>query len=167
MARGELERTVQQSLLDRLTDDEPRVAADAPMTWAQSVRAFKAGVRRDLEWLLNTRRTAELAPEHLVEVGRSLHHYGLSDLTSLSKDSESDRERLLHWVEDVIATYEPRLANVRVTLAEGQPADAHRRELHFVIHGVLRMDPSPEQVAFDTVLEFASGDVEIRGAAGA
>ena len=163
MARGELERTVQQSLLDRLTDDEPRVAADAPMTWAQSVRAFKAGVRRDLEWLLNTRRTAELAPEHLVEVGRSLHHYGLSDLTSLSKDSESDRERLLHWVEDVIATYEPRLANVRVTLAEGQPADAHRRELHFVIEATFLLDPTPERVLYDTVLDLTRGDYALRG----
>ena len=167
MAKGELERTVQQSLLDRLTDDEPRVAADVPMTWAQSVRAFKAGVRRDLEWLLNTRRTAEVAPEHLVEVGRSLYHYGLNDMMSLSKDSDSDRERLLRWVEEVIATYEPRLENVRGALADVEPANAHRRELHFVIQGVLRMDPSPEQVVFDTVLEFASGDVEIRGLGGA
>ena len=163
MAKGELERTVQQSLLDRLTDDEPRLAADTPMTWAQSVRVFKASVRRDLEWLLNTRRTSELAPEHLTEVGRSLHHYGLADMTSLSKDSEGDRERLLRWVEEVIATYEPRLEGVRVALSEVEETEAHRRELRFVIHGVLRMDPSPEQVVFDTVLEFASGDVEIQG----
>src|SRR5215213_9683839 len=163
MAKGELERTVQQSLLDRLTDDEPRVAADAPMTWAESVRAFKAGVRRDLEWLLNTRRTVELAPEQLEEVGRSLHHFGLPDMTSLSKDASSDRERLLRWVEDAIATYEPRLEGVRVSLVEVEEREAHRREMRFLIEGVLRMDPSPEQVVFDTVVEFASGDVEVRG----
>ena len=44
---------------------------------------------------------------------------------------------------------------------EGQE---HRRELRFHVEGTLLMDPTPEQVIFDTVLHFASGEYEVGGA---
>ena len=48
------------SVLDRLTDNDPKSpTVEAPLSRAESVRALKAGVRRDLEWLLNTRRTPD------------------------------------------------------------------------------------------------------------
>lgn len=161
MATAGIERTAQQSLLDRLVDEEPRVPADPPPSWAKSVRAFKAGVRRDLEWLLNTRRIPEPPPDSAEELRRSLYCYGLPDVTSLSWDSIDDRMRLMRHVEEVITLLEPRLSGVRVSLAEGDADD--RRHVRFLVEATLRMDPAPERVVFDTVLEVSTGDYRVTG----
>lgn len=165
MARPELERTVQQSVLDRLIDPDPQVTADPPVTLAHSIRQYKAAVRRDLEWLLNTRRIAVPAPDELDEVQHSLYHYGLPDVTSLSSDSPESRLWLLSRIEETIAMFEPRLTGVRVSLTE--TAGEGGRELRFLIEGTLRMDPTPEQVVFDTVLELGSGAYQVGGVSGA
>ena len=165
MTKREIERTVQGSLLDRLTDVEPKSNVEGRVGYLESVRQFKNGLQRDLEWLLNTRRIPVSAPEELAELQRSVYHYGLPDLTSISRDSPEARDRLLRRVEDAIATYEPRLANVNIVMLEME-GEQHRRELRFHVEGTLLMDPTPEQVVFDTVLHFASGEYEISGAAG-
>jgi type VI secretion system protein ImpF len=166
MTKREIERAVQPSLLDRLTDHEPRhVTSEARVGYAESARLFKAGLQRDLEWLLNTRRIPVAAPDELEEVCQSVYHYGLPDLTSLSRDSLEARERLRHRVEDVIALFEPRLKDVNITIVEME-SETRRRELRFHVEGTLLMDPTPEQVVFDTVLHFASGEYEVSGAGG-
>lgn len=120
MAKREIERTVQPSLLDRLTDEDPRAAADGRTSYAESLSQFKASVRRDLEWLLNTRRTPTPAPDHLEELPRSLYNFGVPDITSLSADSPAVRMQLLHDVESTLAIFEPRLDNVRISLVEAE-----------------------------------------------
>jgi type VI secretion system protein ImpF len=165
MTKREIERTVQASLLDRLTDYEPRNNSEARVGYLESVRQFKAGLQRDLEWLLNTRRIPVTAPEELDELQRSVYHYGLPDITSISRDSHDARDRLLRRVEDAITTFEPRLENVTISVVEME-GEEHRRELRFHVEGTLLMDPTPEQVIFDTVLHFASGEYEVGGSGG-
>jgi type VI secretion system protein ImpF len=156
-----IERSVQQSLLDRLVDLEPRNSSEAPPSWSESVRQLKNSLRHDLEWLLNTRRNPESAPESFDEVRRSLYNFGFPDITSLGRDSREVRERLLRQVEETIATFEPRLAGVKVSLAE--TGEAGNRQLRFLIEGLLRMEPNPEQVVFDTLLEISSGEYHVQG----
>ncbi|HEU4628437.1 MAG TPA: type VI secretion system baseplate subunit TssE [Gemmatimonadaceae bacterium] len=166
MARaGEIERTVQQSVLDRLMDDEPRLAGDPSMTWSDSVRALKQTLRRDLEWLLNTRRTPQPAPEACEEVRQSLYRYGLPDVTSLHRDAPDTPARLALEVEEAIALFEPRLAGARVSLVEDDAGG--ERRIHFVIEAMLRMDPTPERVVFDTVLDVAKNEFEVQQAGAA
>lgn len=160
MPKRTIERTVQQSVLDRLIDEDPRQPADVSLSWAQSVRSLKEALRRDVEWLLNTRRIHQPAPEVLEEVDKSLYHYGLPDLTSLSADDPRTRQVLIRHVEEAIQVFEPRLTNVRVSLVESEYD--RTRELRFVIEGLFKMEPSPEQVAFDTVLETSSGKFQVR-----
>ena len=50
-------------LLDRLLDYEPEVKSEAPLTRSASLARLKVAVRRDLENLLNTRRTPDIIPE--------------------------------------------------------------------------------------------------------
>ncbi len=166
MAKAEFERTVQQSVLDRLIDLDPESSADPPPNFARSVKQYKASLRRDLEWLLNTRRIPEPAPDEFEQVQRSLYHYGLPDITSLSRDSTDARARLVREVEQAIAIFERRLANVQVTPGESD-TESGRRELHFQIQAILRMEPTPEQVVFNTVLELPTGEIEVRGDHGA
>ena len=161
MAKSEIERTVQPSLLDRLTDVDPRSSADPSIIFAESVRRFKASLQRDLEWLLNTRRTPEGIPEDWFDqLPRSVYYYGIPDITSLSRDTQAARTILLRDVEEAIATFEPRLTDVRISVVE-EEGEHFRRELRFHIEATLRMDPTPEQVVFDTVLNFASGEYDI------
>jgi type VI secretion system protein ImpF len=163
MPKPEAEANVTQSLLDRLIDAEPRQGLDSPMSRAQSVRQLKASLRHDLEWLLNTRRTPDEAPDSLGELQQSLYHYGLPDMSSLSINSPKDQARLAWLLESTIATFEPRLEAVKVTM---EPIAPGSRMLRFQIEGMLRMDPAPERVSFDTVLELTSGTYQVKGDAG-
>ena len=58
MARPDREPNLLPSLLDRLLDDRPGVTSEPAVSRAQSLRALKKSVARDLEALLNTRREA-------------------------------------------------------------------------------------------------------------
>ncbi|MBI4877701.1 MAG: type VI secretion system baseplate subunit TssE [Acidobacteria bacterium] len=164
MAKLETEAHVTPSLLDRLTDAEPKLALDSPMTRAQSVRQLKASLRHDLEWLLNTRRTPDEAPDTLPDLQASLYNYGLPDMTSFSINSQQDQSRLSWLLESTIATFEPRLESVQVSM---EPVAAGSRMLRFQIEGMLRMDPAPERISFDTVLELTSGTYQVKGDAAA
>lgn len=156
------DRSVRLSVIDRLIDEEPGLAADPPRTWAESVRHLKASVLRDLEWLLNTRRMIELAPGAYAEVQRSLYHFGLPDVSSVSRDSPTALRLLQQQMEECIRLFEPRLDSIRVVAAE--QATGERRELRFVIEAMLRMEPNPERIIFDTVLETARGEFRLEAA---
>jgi type VI secretion system protein ImpF len=163
MAKRGIERTVRQSLLDRLSDDKPQVGADPVSGYLESKKRLLASLRRDLESLLNTRRVPIPSPEEFEELSRSVYHYGLIDVAEVSRDSTDAHARLLRQVKEAIAAFEPRLANVRVTQAPQSPDGVEHRQLRFVIQGLLRMDPDPEQVEFDTVLKLGSGEYEVKG----
>lgn len=160
MAKREVERTAQQSLLDRLIDRDPMSATEPRMTHAQSVSEFKQAVRRDVEWLLNTRRIPEPIPDALEELQNSLHAYGLPDVTSLSADSPEVRVQLVRRIEEAITLFEPRLADVKITVAD--TGEGATRQLRFLIEGMLRMEPNPEEVVFDTVLDTTSCKFEVK-----
>jgi type VI secretion system protein ImpF len=165
MKSSGIEKSVQQSLLDRLIDLDPRTSSEVPPSWAESVRQLKISLRHDLEWLLNTRRIPTPAPESFDELQKSLYNFGFPDITSMGRDSREVRGRLLRQVEETIATFEPRLAGVKVSLTESEEDGS--RQLRFLIEGLLRMEPNPEQVVFDTVLEISSGEYHVKGDGGA
>ena len=114
-------------------------------------------MRRDLEWLLNTPPHADAgAGELRGAVARRSTTSASPDMTSLSATPVARRANdCSSEVEESLAIFEPRLANVRISLVE-QDGEARRRELRFVVEGTLRLDPTPEQVAFDTVLHFST-----------
>jgi type VI secretion system protein ImpF len=163
MARRDASGPVTLSVLDRLIDDDPKHSAEAPLTRAQSLRALKAALKRDLEWLLNTRRTIDPAPDSARETVRSVYHYGFADISSKSVLSTHDQNDLVREMEAVLAVFEPRLKRVRVRM---EPLDSSRI-LRFVIEGLLNVDPAPEPVRFDTMLEIGKGEYEVKGEDGA
>lgn len=159
MAR-ESRRTVQQSVLDRLIDDEPGVSSDPQLTWSDSVHELKQALRRDLEWLLNTRCTPQEAPASCRELRNSLYRFGLPDFSAMHRNASDTTPRLARAVEEAISIFEPRLANARVSLVEAQ--EGGERRLHFMIEAMLRLDPTPERVVFDTVLDMALNEFEVQ-----
>jgi len=150
------------STLDRLIDDDPDTSVEAIPTRTQSVRQLKDGLRRDLEWLLNTRRIAVPPDESLREVNRSLYVFGLPDFTHYGLNSPQDQAKLVRFLQSTVKIFEPRMANVRIVPLEAVAGKT--RTLRFRIEGMLVMDPAPEHVSFDTVLELTSGGYEVRNA---
>ena len=165
MARKPADSAVTISVFDRLIDDDPKVRAEPPLTRSQSLRILKAALRRDLEWLLNTRQPLDVPPEQAQELTHSVYNYGLPDITSMSLSALDERRKLGRVMESILASYEPRLANVKVKFVEGTEAKSHL--LRFVIEGFLRIDPAPEYVTFDTVLELVNGAYDVKGEASA
>jgi type VI secretion system protein ImpF len=153
------EGPVTLSVLDRLIDSEPNHLQEPPMTRAQSLRDLRAALRRDLEWLFNTRCTIDEPPESMREVERSVYNYGIGDTSSLSVRSPKDQEYLVKSIKNAITFFEPRMMAVKITIA---PETEETHGLHFSIEGLLRMDPAPEPVFFDTILEPSSGEYKVK-----
>jgi len=161
MARREASGPVTLSVLDRLIDRDPKTHSEIPFTRAQSLRELRIGLKRDLEWLLNTRKTIDPAPESARETVRSVYHYGFADISSKSVLSGRDQIDLIRDMEAAIAIFEPRLKRAKVRMEQ---VEGSYRTLKFVIEGLLCMDPAPEPVRFDTMLELGKGEYEIKGA---
>jgi type VI secretion system protein ImpF len=159
MSRFDNEIRVRPSVLDRLIDYEPEYSREAPASRVKNLRILKQSVRRDLEWLFNTRFTAVVPPE-LKEVWSSVAVFGLPDMTSLSGRNVADKAKLRRSVERVIETFEPRLEGVVVTV---DPEPGAGLALKFRIDGRLKVDPAPEPVSFDTLLQIGSGEFRVKG----
>ncbi|MBM3784864.1 MAG: type VI secretion system baseplate subunit TssE [Acidobacteria bacterium] len=160
MARGDRENQVTVPLLDRLTDRDPRSQQEAMLTRAQSVRLLKESVRRDLEWLLNSRRIKEESTDPKAELTHSLYNYGLTDLTSYAVHSTRDQNRLSWMLENTVAIFEPRLAAAKVFMV---PVETGSMQIRFRVEGMLKMDPAPERVSFDTTLDLSSQTYNVEG----
>jgi len=159
MARTEVERSVQPSLLDRLTDTELDRPADVPGSRDQSERAFRRSVQRDVEWLLNTRRGIRRASVNEPETHLSVLEYGLHDTSGMSMSGALGPRQLAEHIQDTLQRFEPRLTKVVVKLLGAD--EKLRLQVRFSIQATLLMDPTPEQIVFDTVLEIASGAYEV------
>ena len=148
----------QASILDRLLDYDPRVAAE-PVRDRLSVRQIKEAVIRDLENLLNTRRQILVPSPEYHEVHSSLYMYGLQDFTMKNPGSPMVKQKLRQVIERTISRFEPRLKNVNVQIeASGQNA----RDLRFRITAMLVMDPIAEPVIFDTFFDVSRGEYKIQ-----
>jgi type VI secretion system protein ImpF len=158
MARKKGKGGLIESVLDRLIDTEPRSRDELSPGMAQSLRQIKASLRRDLEWLLNTRQTIIEVPDYAKELPYSVFVYGLPDLTSFSLNSARDQQDLLQIMESAIAKFEPRLMNVVVTML---PVSETTRVVRFQIEGLLRADPAPERVVFDTIFDTIRGEYQV------
>lgn len=159
MRWSETEVKVTPSLLDRLIDYEPRESKESPKSRAANLRELKAAVRRDLECLLNSRCFPDEIPESLLELNKSIAVYGLPDFTKNNIKNYNEQKKLTEQLEAAIRAFEPRLMDLDITL---DPINDIDRSLRFRILAQLKVDPVPEPIAFDTVLQMGSGEFEVK-----
>jgi len=162
MARVEADQPLLPSVLDRLIDYEPTATRETPRSRAQLLRDLKQSIGRDLENLLNTRRRCRSWPENLGELERSLVNYGVPDLTATALGSASGREQFRRVFAEVIELFEPRFTRVAVEMLSNiEPLD---RTLRFHINALLRGEAMSEPLEFDSAIQPATGNVEVKGA---
>lgn len=160
MPRSDQEVRTTPSVLDRLLDDEPDRAQEPTLDWHKQLRELKRAVGRDLEALLNTRQEAGSdVPDIYKEARRSLLTYGLPDFSGLILSSPDDCRLVRQAVERAIKEFEPRL-EVKVFMDDPRSVD---RALHFRIEGILKVEPTPEPVTFDAVLQPSTQEYDIKG----
>ena len=162
MTRIRADQPLVPSVLDRLLDDDPTATQEVPKSRTQVLRELKQSVRRDLENLLNTRRRWSGWPDHLEELSESLVNYGVPDITGLDLASDEQREDFLRTLEAVIRYFEPRFAKVSIEIQKD--SEMLDRTLRMRIDGLLHATPAPEPVVFDSSVEPATGNVEVRRA---
>jgi type VI secretion system protein ImpF len=148
-------------LLDRLLDADPDAPADPPLSQGMAIEVLRAAVRRDIEALLNARRRRLTPPAGYVELPLSPVGYGVPDPTAGSFTEEQRRIAVAREVEATIRRFEPRLTQVRVQLRNSE-REAIDRVLRLRIEAVLRTDPVPEQISFETVVRPTTLDVAVR-----
>jgi type VI secretion system protein ImpF len=152
--------TFNRMLLDEAFAEELETMRK-PAPPSLSLRELRASVARDIETLLNSRRELLFAiSPHLEEVRKSILMFGLPDFTSYSLLNPQDRKTLRQEVEEALATFEPRLKSIRVTLEAREKYDM---TLRFRIDALLRTDPAPEPIMLDASLSVVNSQYTVRG----
>ena len=159
---GNNNRRLMTSVLDRLVEEPAATGAALRQRDVEDVAQLMRDVARDLESLLNTRRRCLAPPSEYKHLNASLIEYGIPDFTGLNMSLPSEREQTRAAIERAIRQFEPRLRNVVVAvLTNVNKAD---RRLRLRITGVLRTEPVPERVEFDSEVDPSTATVDISNA---
>lgn len=159
-ARGSARaRRAQLPLLDRLIDAEPAEQTDRALSTSAVMDVLRASVCNDIEELLNTRRRWRSWDPDLAHLRHSLIAFGLPDFASGAFNDPRRREELRLLVEECIRTFEPRITNLRVSLVEA--TDRTSGTLRLRIDAMLRAEPAPEPIIFDTVVDLVAKTVTV------
>src|ERR1700721_3006574 len=112
MARLKTETLVTQTIIDRflLSQDE------WPKTRKDSMDKYRDALRRDLEWLLNTRKPVMPILDEFPEVAKSVFNYGFPDLQNFDHSPGNDKDAGSGALEKCIRTFEPRIYQPHVFL---------------------------------------------------
>jgi type VI secretion system protein ImpF len=154
LAKSKSELLITQSLIDRL------VSVDQwPETRAASIAMYRDSMKRDLEWLLNTRQPVIPELEGYPATAASVLNFGLPDIHSFDGSAGKERNALTAALEKCIRTFEPRISHPRVFLTR---SDLLSRSLRFHIEGQVFYENMDEEIKFDTVLELISGEYEVK-----
>lgn len=154
MAKTKAEILVTQSLVDRLANVD---------TWPATRRAseimYRETIKRDVEWLLNTRQPLLPELEAYPLAAASVVNFGLPDFQGFNGSNGRDQNALSVSLLKTIRTFEPRIKQPRVFMVR---TDANSRSLRFHIEGQLSFENMQEEITFDTVYELISGDFEVK-----
>ena len=154
MVTRKSEVLITQSLVDRLSGTR-----EWPGTRAASIRMYRESLKRDLEWLLNTRQPMIGEIDRYPQASASVIQYGLADVQSFTGSDGRDRNALSAALLRTIQTFEPRIKNPKIFLTR---ADTISRTLRFHIDGEIEFEDMEEEITFDTVLELVRGEFEVK-----
>lgn len=158
------ERRYLPTLFDRLCDDAPSAATEAPEAYASSRAQMRAIIQRDLALLLNTTDQSDVIDSvRFPEAAQSTLNYGVPALAGgyLSEKKWADIEAM---IRRAILRFEPRLLPqtlvVRPLLKE--QAGAHYNVLTFEISGHIQMQPYPLEFTVQSNVDLETNRIELK-----
>jgi type VI secretion system protein ImpF len=147
------------ALFDRLIVN---AAGDSERSHFQHLRDLRQSVRRDLEFLLNTRRRCKPISTVPGALEQSLVTYGMPDFAAAGLSAQTAAAAICREIQQTIERFEPRLSHVHVIAVDSdEPMD---RRLRFRIEAMLRVEPDPEPVVFDSALDPSATSFEVNTA---
>ena len=154
MARIKAEVLVTQSLMDRLSD-----TGDWPATRFASMRMYRETLKREVEWLLNTRQSPIERLDEYAQASSSVINYGLPDIHSFTGAAGREHDALTLALLKTLRAFEPRIRDPQVFLVR---SDTTNRSLRFHVEGRISFENMEEEIKFDTVLELIRGEYEVK-----
>jgi type VI secretion system protein ImpF len=154
VAKNKSDVLITQSLLDRLTDLD-----QWPETRSASINMYRESLKRDVEWLLNTRQPVIPELEGYPATAASVLNFGLPDIHSFDGSKGKEQNALTVALEKCIRVFEPRISQAHVFLSR---TDILSRSLKFHIEGQIVYENMNEEIKFDTTLELISGEYEVK-----
>jgi len=158
VAQYDASEVLRHSVLDRLSQTDGGSGGDIRIGFRDLLRA----VRRDIEWLLNSKRVLVDDLTDFPEARHSILNYGLPDFSHFSGSSHADCQNICSLITQTLQRFEPRLAPNTIRVEHVTETDKTSTQTRFRIHGLLHVDPVKEPVVFDTEIEMDSGSVEIK-----
>jgi type VI secretion system protein ImpF len=148
-------------LLDRLTDLEPDKRKESLQARVLTRKAYREGVLRDLQWLLNaTNLEASIDFSAHPDAQRSVINFGLTALSGRIASSV-DAAQLEAAIRQAIIQFEPRLLphsiDVKVGTSE-RSLDMHN-VLAVTIRGELWSIPYPLEILLRSDIDLETGQV--------
>lgn len=154
---------LQPSLLDRLTDNEPRQDVESRDQRVLSLTRLRECVIRDLTWLFNCENlmTRQSKIEDCPDAMRSVINYGIPVLSGLTP-SGRDPEKLQHEIVEAIRMFEPRLIRDSIVVkAVVNDDEMSNNTLMFVIEADLWAQPLPLHLYMHTEVDLDTGEAKV------
>ncbi|BCH19966.1 type VI secretion system baseplate subunit TssE [Mesorhizobium sp. L-2-11] len=143
---------IQPSLLDQLTDDEPRSASESSRFSSLSLRQVQALILRDVSWLFNANQLAATVDlRSYPHVAASTLNYGIRPFAGHLVDG-LDAAALGQEIADSLQRFEPRLLADSVKVTPLTDADRNG-SLGFGIEADLLAQPVPLRIVIRTELD--------------
>lgn len=180
MAELTSQERLQPSLLDRLTDHDPRNPQEPLDARVLNRQQLRAAVLRDLSWLFNANR-AEPArrigkatrPAHIEaelamwkaapHARRSVLNFGLASLSGESA-GRLDMSAVSKDIKQAILDFEPRIDpdTLEVDVMLDGSMQSHHNQLKLVIRGHMWNQPVPLELLLNASVDVETGQAVVR-----
>jgi type VI secretion system protein ImpF len=144
-------QAVISSILDKLIDEAPEQKYEPVKKRHQLLSELYKSVQRDLENLLNSRVSGITWPKEWNVLNTSLFAYGIPEFINNALASDYAQSNFCSELARIIQYFEPRFKTVQVKLLTS--IDKHDRSIKMRIEGLLYVEPVPEPIVFNSVLE--------------
>lgn len=170
-APGPQER-LQPSLLDRLTDADPRASRESVEARVLTRQQLRAAVLRDLAWLFNTTRAEPADTERsdptaalwrrMAHARHSVLNFGLPAMAGESAGA-LDFPALEAAVRQAAVDFEPRIDPTTLTVEVAAEAGMRSHNaLRLTIRGQLWNQPVPLELLLSAQVDVETGAVQLR-----
>lgn len=161
MADKTISERLQPSLLDRLTDYEPRNPSESRDSRVIDIRRLRDIIRRDLGWLLNKNNQDTLIDSDMYpHVAKSVLNYGVREVSgdfSTLRRSESIRAS----IHRAIAVFEPRIKEGTLDVVLRDNKDGSKAIVEFDIHAYMWAQPLPMELYLRSQVNVITGELSI------
>jgi type VI secretion system protein ImpF len=161
MAELTQKERLQPSLLDRLTDRNPRQTRESRDERVLSLRQLRESILRDLAWLLNTENLESVHDfDDAPEVRHSVLNFGIPTMAGTTA-SGTHTDELERTIRGAILAFEPRLLTDSVQVHAAAIGQMNRHALTIEIEAEMWAQPVPLRMFLRTELDLETGEVEV------